>query len=98
MTYLDLDRNQISDISVLSELTKLTTLDLREQTIEKTVGKDGIQEIELPQIIRVAKDINSKIYIEKDYILTNCTLSSDETKVIVDTDNVEKASIKIGGV
>ena len=97
LTRLDLDNNQISDISAISGLTKLTTLDLKNQTIEKTVGKEETQEIELPEIIKVAKDSNSKIYTEKDYILTNCTLSSDGTKVIVDTDKVEKASIKIDG-
>ena len=97
LTELYLKENQIREISAISGLTKLTKLYLYNQTIEKTVGKDGMQEIELPQIIRAAKDSNSKIYTEKDYILTNCTLSSDGTKIIVDTDNVEEASIKING-
>ena len=97
LTYLDLGYNQISDISVISGMTKLTTLKLQNQTIEKTVGKEGTQEVELPQIIKAAKDSTSKVYTEEDYILSNCTLSSDGTKVIVDTDKVEKASIKVNG-
>lgn len=96
--WLQLSDNQISDISVISKLTKLTNvLDFWNQTIETTTSRSGTKEIELPQILKAAKDINSKVYTEKEYILTNCTLSSDGTKIIVDTDKVENASVKIDG-
>ena len=95
LKYLYLSDNQISDISVIERLTELTDLDLNSQTIKSAIDKGGIKEVELPQIIKAAKDSNSKIYTEKDYILTNCTLSTDGTKIIIDTDNVNTASIKI---
>ena len=66
-------------------------------TIQKTIAKNGIQEIELPQIIKAAKDSNSKIYTEEEYILTNCSLSEEGTKIIVNTDEVTEASIQIQG-
>ena len=47
--------------------------------------------------IKAAKDSNSKIYTEEEYILTNCSLSEDETKIIVNTDEVTEASIQIQG-
>ena len=95
LTHLNLGGNSISDISALSELTNLTDLDLRWNKIQTTIPKNGIQEIELPQIIKAAKDSNSKIYTESEYILTNCTLSEDGTKIIVNTNEVTSASIEI---
>ena len=73
------------------------SLYLEGNIIQKTIAKNGIQEIELPQIIKVAKDSNSKIYTEEEYILTNCSLSEDGTKIIVNTDEVTEASIQIQG-
>ena len=97
LTDLRLDSNNISDISALSELTNLTDLNLEDNIIQRTIAKNGIQEIELPQIIKAAKDSNSKIYTEEEYILTNCSLSEDGTKIIVNTDEVTEASIQIQG-
>ena len=95
LTLLHLDSNNISDISALSGLTNLTRLLLGGNKIQTTIPKNGIQEIELPQIIKAAKDSNSKIYTESEYILTNCTLSEDGTKIIVNTNEVTSASIEI---
>ena len=97
LTYLSLWGNNISDISVLSGLTNLTDLNLEDNIIQGTIAKNGIQEIELPQIIKAAKDSNSKIYTEEEYILTNCSLSEEGTKIIVNTDEVTEASIQIQG-
>ena len=91
---LYLSKNQISDISALAGLSGLSTFYLSNQKIKATTRN---KEIELPQIIKAAKDGNSKIYTEKDYILTNCTLSSDGTKIIVDSGNIESVSIEING-
>ena len=89
--------NEISDISALSGLTNLTELNLEDNIIQRTIAKNRIQEIELPQIIKAAKDSNSKIYTEEEYKLTNCSLSEDGTKIIVNTDEVTEASIQIQG-
>ena len=95
LTELYLSENSISDISALTGLTNLTSLGLGRNKIQTTISKNGIQEIELPQIIKAAKDSNSKIYTESEYILTNCTLSEDGTKIIVNTNEVTSASIEI---
>ena len=87
--------NQISDISAISKLKKLETACFYSQEIQCNINQGGKKEVELPQIIKAAKDINSKVYTDKDYILTNCTLSSDGTKIIIDTDNVNEASVDI---
>ena len=97
LTDLRLYSNNISDISALSGLTNLTDLNLEDNIIQGTIAKNGIQEIELPQIIKAAKDSNSKIYTEEEYILTNCSLSEEGTKIIVNTDEVTEASIQIQG-
>lgn len=97
LTNLYLSSNNIPDISVLSGLTNLTHLNLQNNEVQRTIAKNGIQEIELPQIIKAAKDSNSKIYTEEEYILTNCSLSEDGTKIIVNTDEVTEASIQIQG-
>lgn len=90
---LRIEKNQIGDISPLKNLEKLSWLSLDNNEITKTVTNKE-KEVDLPQIIKAAKDSNSKIYTEKDYTLTNCTLSNDRTKIILD-DNVKVASIKI---
>ena len=92
-----MNHNEIADIRALSGLTNLTDLNLEDNIIQRTIAKNGIQEIELPQIIKAAKDSNSKIYTEEEYILTNCSLSEDGTKIIVNTDEVTEASIQIQG-
>ena len=97
LTDLYLYSNNISDISAISGLTNLTVLNLEDNIIQRTIAKNGIQEIELPQIIKAAKDSNSKIYTEEEYILTNCSLSEEGTKIIVNTDEVTEASIQIQG-
>ena len=97
LTNLRLYYNNISDINALSGLTNLTDLNLEDNIIQRTIAKNRIQEIELPQIIKAAKDSNSKIYTEEEYILTNCSLSEDGTKIIVNTDEVTEASIQIQG-
>ena len=98
LEWLSLGHNEIADISALSGLTNLSRLlYLEDNIIQRTIAKNGIQEIELPQIIKAAKDSNSKIYTEEEYILTNCSLSEDGTKIIVNTDEVTEASIQIQG-
>ena len=54
--------------------------------------------MELPTIITEAKNKDTKIlgmYTEKDYELVNCTLSEDGKTIVIDTNNVKEASIKI---
>ena len=95
---VDLGYNSIEDISDLEGLTNLhfnSDYNLKCNQISMVIS-NTTKEVPLPQIIKAAKDSSSKIYTEQDYTLTNCTLSSDGTKIIV-TDTSKEASIKING-
>jgi Leucine-rich repeat (LRR) protein len=97
---LYINHNHISDISEIQALTKLENLYMEGQTITKEVPREqtGTVEIELPQVFIAAKEEGNIAYTNKDFILTNCTLSEDGTKIIVDTEKIEEGvSIKIDG-
>ena len=90
--WLDLGYNHISDISILENMG-IEYLYLNSQKLETTTDK---KEVKLPQIFRAAKDSNSIVYMgdEVEYVLTNCTISDDGTKVILNND-AEQAEVKI---
>ena len=94
---LMLDGNQISDISVIEGFPKLRDnfTSFGNNKIAQTVASTQ-KEVELPQIIKAAKDSNNIIYTEEDYTLENCILSDDKEKIILN-DNITTASIKING-
>ena len=94
---LKLEENEISDIGALSSLTNLTTLEIQNNKISKQIEKNEGENIELPQIITEAKVSDSKIFTDQNYILENCTVSQDNTKITVDTSKYTTASIKING-
>ena len=60
---------------------------LEDSRIIKVVNAEStlIQEVELPDIIKRSMDENDILYNEDGIELTNCTLSEDKTKLLVDT-------------
>ena len=97
LQYLYLNGNMIKDISPISSLTKITKLLVRDNIISTELKFGKTEQIDLPPIIKQAKQINSKIYTENGYTLDNCSLSEDGEKVIVDTTKTAKASVQISG-
>ena len=88
--------NNIEDITPINNISSLKEYIVHSQTINKTITSG--REIALPQILIDAKNPESKAYVGsgKDYQLTNCTISSDGKKVIVN-DGETTAKVTIGG-
>ena len=87
--------NKISDISELSELikqTNITNLGLMNQQL--TIKTED--EVELPQIFKIAKDKDNLMYTADEYELENCELTADNTKVKL-KEKGKNASVKIIG-
>ena len=93
---LYIDNNYLDDISVIEELNNLEMVSFENQSIRKVIPQNGIQSIDLPPIFLSMKDRNSKIYTESEYELINCTLSEDGKKILMNTDNLSTAQVKIG--
>ena len=93
---LYLHHNNIEDITPINSISSLKEYNVYNQTINKTITSG--REIALPQILIDAKNPESKAYVGsgKDYQLTNCTISSDGKKVIVN-DGETTAKVTIGG-
>ena len=89
---LVLDDNKIGDISKLTIIPGLEVF-IRNNKINVVTSE---REVVLPQIFSAAKDEESIIYTSNDLELTNCTISQDGTKVVVD-DGKETAVVKIKG-
>lgn len=87
--------NGISDLSALDKLEKLEEIVATNQRLIKTeiLGK----EINLPKIFIQAKDEKSGAYTQEDFIINNCTLSDDGTKITLGQDTSQKATIAING-
>lgn len=96
LQYLYLDQNYLEDISKIDNIKNLE-VSATSNTIRRTINRNGKQSVTLPQIIKEVKNTNSKLYTNQDYILEGCTLSEDESKIIIDTDKVESASITVVG-
>lgn len=94
---LYLDENCIEDISKIENNTSLKDVTVTNNYIERTIKQNGKQTIKLPQIIKDTKKEESILYDEEDYILKGCVLSQDGESIIVDTDNIETASITVAG-
>ena len=96
LEWLSADNCKIEDISPLNTNLSLETTSFFNQKISKTITSG--REIALPQILIDAKNPESKAYVGsgKDYQLTNCTISSDGKKVIVN-DGETTAKVTIGG-
>ena len=93
---LDLNKNNIEDITPINNISSLQYCTVYNQTINKTITSG--KEIALPQILIDAKNSSSIAYVGNgiDYQLTNCTISSDGKKVIVN-DGETTAKVTIGG-
>ena len=93
---LKLNKNNIEDITPINNMSSLQECKVYKQTINKTITSG--KEIALPQILIDAKKSSSKAYVGNgiDYQLTNCTISSDGKKVIVN-DGETTAKVTIGG-
>ena len=83
-----IDKNCISDIG----FTTNTNITSATNNISLITTKNG--EINLPTLIKNAKDTNSSLYTDKDLVLTNCKIEDD--KILITGDNTE-ASVKIVG-
>ena len=96
LEWLSADNCKIEDISPLNTNLSLETTSFFNQKISKTITSG--REIALPQILIDAKNPESKAYVGsgKDYQLTNCTISSDGKKVIVNN-GATTATVTIGG-
>ena len=92
---LYIGENEIEDISQLKNLNNLKTVNFVKDNITKEVTKNGIQEIALPSIFADLKNENTIYYTENDYELQNCTLSEDKRSILIDTDKVRQATIKL---
>lgn len=87
--------NQIKDINNVKKSTNLTTVNFNGNEIETTINKNGIQEIELPPILLDMKDEENILYTTENYVLDGCKLSEDGKNIIIDTEKVKKASVKL---
>ena len=96
LEWLSADNCKIEDISPLNTNLSLETTSFFNQKISKTITSG--REIALPQILIDAKNPESKAYVGsgKDYQLTNCTISSDGKKVIVNN-GATRATVTIRG-
>ncbi|MBQ2835693.1 MAG: leucine-rich repeat protein [Clostridia bacterium] len=54
-----------------------------------TIGEETEQEIALPDIIARAKNQQDNLYTEKDFTLSNCNISDDNTKLIMYTQDLK---------
>lgn len=99
---LNLSYNHIRDASILDNELREVKIEgryydyggiIKGQSIDINVEDKNV---ELPLIFLQTKDEKSRLYTEEDYVLVNCTLSSDGQSVIID-DGAEKASVKISG-
>ena len=79
-------------------MSSLQEYHINNQTINKTITSG--REIALPQILIDAKNPESKAYVGsgKDYQLTNCTISSDGKKVIVNNGATRATETAIIGI
>jgi len=87
--------NHIKDINNVKKLTDLTTINFKGNEIETTINKNGIQEIKLPPILLDMKDEENILYTAENYVLDGCKLSEDGKNIIIDTEKVKKASVKL---
>ena len=96
LEWLSADNCKIEDISPLNTNLSLETTSFFNQKISKTITSG--REIALPQILIDAKNSSSIAYVGSgiDYQLTNCTISSDGKKVIVNN-GATTATVTIGG-
>lgn len=97
INFLILENNNIDDLSIVDNNDLITLFDeySHSQTITLS-NKDKKKEIDLPKIFIQAQSGSSKLYTDKELILTNCKLSDDKSKVVID--NLEENStIQISG-
>jgi len=96
LTELNVMENKIKEIPELGNIQD-DKLNISWQKFTKTIisGQNGNIEIELPEIFIQAQDENSRYYSEEELVLTNCELSEDGTKIIVDAETVFKTNANI---
>lgn len=84
LTNIEIPKNAQIEHEILEERI------LEDSRIIKVVNTESTstQEIELPDIIKRSMDENDILYNEGGIELTNCTLSEDETKLLVNTETL----------
>ena len=98
---LKMDSNLISDISCFNNM-RFEEFSIENQKLTHTVKQEetGDITIELPQLLQLSKQEGSKVYTEKNYILTNCQLTEDQKSVVVNVEELKNhkiATVKITG-
>lgn len=104
LKYLDLTKNKLSNLDAI-ESSPITDIAVSSQILYQSVKIPNTtittQEVDLPDIFIQAQNKNSKVYVKDcKFVLENCTLNKDNTKIIINNDklmNKEKVSITIKG-
>lgn len=99
-TTLIMDSNLINDISIFEGM-RIQNFSVANQKLTHTVkqGEIGDITIDLPELLKLSQNSTSKVYTNKDFILTNCELTEDKKAVKVNVDALKNqiATVKING-
>lgn len=97
LTKVDLSLNNVKDITALKKISKLDKVTLSYNKVEKKVNysKNGVTNVELPNIIKEAQNAESLVYSKDGITLENCTWGTDKTSVNIDTKIYSGASVTI---
>lgn len=102
LTTLIMDNNKIKDVSSVDRTQIKNELSAQYEKMVEVIpeGSTGNITIAFPQIFVAARNASSMFYSATDISLTNCTLSSDATGVVINVDelgdNVAVARIPAG--
>lgn len=97
---LIMDSNLISDISCLNSFSyKEFSMENQKLTYGVEQGRTGEIRIELPALLLQAQQNGSKVYSEKEFLLTNCSLTADKKAVMVNVEDLKNqiATVQING-
>lgn len=100
-TSLIMDSNFINNINIFEGM-RIQNFSVENQKLTHTVeqGETGDITIELPALLKLSQKSGSKVYTDKEFILTtNCTLTEDKKSVIVNVEELKDqiAIVKIDG-
>lgn len=99
-TTLTMDSNLINDISVFEGM-RIQNFSVANQKLTYTVkqGETGDITIDLPELLKLSQKSGSKVYTDKEFILTNCELTEDKKAVKVNVEALKNqiATVKING-
>ena len=100
-TTIKMDTNQISNISNFAD-KYITNFSVTNQKISQTIDDTENQEIiiALPEILKDSRNPSSKVYSEKNFVTTNCELTTDGNAVTLNPaelgDNIATVQIADG--